>query len=150
MISRWSGDLLDSDAQALVNTVNTAGVMGKGLALQFKHAFPENFESYAAACSRGEVRLGEMFVVPLLEPSATRYVVNFPTKAHWRSKSKLIDVVTGLEALIDVLDDLHIESIAIPPLGCGLGGLQWSDVEPLIEQLLGPLDVDVRIYPPVS
>jgi O-acetyl-ADP-ribose deacetylase (regulator of RNase III) len=126
------GNLLDTDAEALVNTVNTVGVMGKGVALQFKRAFPDNFRAYAAACKRGEVRLGRMFVFDRAVLDRHRYIVNFPTKGHWRSNSRLADVEAGLADLVRTVDALGIGSIAVPALGCGNGGLAWRDVEPRI------------------
>ena len=124
------GDLLAADVDALVNTVNTVGVMGKGLALQIKQAFPDAFAAYARACEAGEVRVGRMHVVPRLAPP--RFIINFPTKQHWRQSSQLAYVRDGLRDLIEQLHALGITSVAVPPLGCGLGGLAWSDVRPLI------------------
>jgi O-acetyl-ADP-ribose deacetylase (regulator of RNase III) len=143
-----TGNLLTTDVDALVNTVNTRGIMGKGVALQFKQAFPDNYERYRKACQRGEVRLGHMFVVETgrLRP---RLIINFPTKNHWRSRSKLPDIERGLEALQVVIRESNVESIALPALGCGNGGLAWDDVRPLIEEYLGDLlDVNVVVYPP--
>ena len=134
MIERGTGNLLTADVEALVNTVNTVGVMGKGIALQFKRAFPANFRAYQAACKRGEVRLGHVWTFDTGVLGARRYVLNFPTKQHWRSPSRLQDVATGLESLVRTVNELKIESVAIPALGCGNGGLPWSDVHPLIEQ----------------
>lgn len=149
MISEESGSLLDATADALVNTVNTVGVMGKGLALQFKQAYPGNFRAYQAACRNGEVRLGRMFVYEPGAPGQPRYLINFPTKGHWRANSKLSDIRTGLADLRQVILDRGITSIAVPPLGCGNGGLSWLDVRPLIVEALGDLpDVTVLVYPP--
>ncbi|MGH8884122.1 MAG: type II toxin-antitoxin system antitoxin DNA ADP-ribosyl glycohydrolase DarG [Egibacteraceae bacterium] len=148
MIELTQGDLLRADVDALVNTVNTKGVMGKGVALQFKHAFPANYTSYRLACQRGEVRLGHMFVFDngLKRP---HYIVNFPTKDHWKGKSRLAHIAAGLDDLVKVISDLQISSIAIPPLGCGNGGLEWSEVKPLIERKLEPLThVRVALFPP--
>lgn len=143
MIEVHAGDLLAADADALVNTVNTVGVMGKGIALAFKKRFPENYEAYREACEQGEVRLGSMFVqaTGMFRP---RFIVNFPTKQHWKSRSRLADIDTGLAALVEVIRDEAITSIAVPPLGCGHGGLAWVDVEPLIHARLDDLD-DVRV-----
>lgn len=147
-----TGNLLDADAEALVNTVNTVGVMGKGIALQFKKAFPENFRAYEAACRRDEVRLGEIFVYSTGKLTENpRFILNFPTKEHWRSKARLIDIERGLKDLVNQIQRLQVISIAIPPLGCGLGGLQWSQVEPLIRTAFAPLKgVEVAIYAPVG
>lgn len=146
MIREMTGDLLRDDAQALVNAVNTVGVMGKGLALQFKRAFPEVFRTYQAACQRGEVQPGR--VLPVRLQSSDRWVLNFPTKRHWRQRSRLADIESGLDDLIRVIDELKIASVAVPPLGCGNGGLDWSVVRPLIIERLGVLDCDVRLYGP--
>lgn len=129
-IERGRGNLLTADVDALVNTVNTEGIMGKGLALQFKKAFPENFASYERACKTGEVETGRMHVVPRL--ASPRFIINFPTKRHWRHPSKLEYIQDGLDDLIEQVKRLDITSIAIPPLGCGNGGLDWSVVRPII------------------
>src|SRR5690242_6830780 len=125
MIEFKKGDLLSEDVEALVNSVNCVGIMGRGIALQFKNAFPDNFRAYAAACRRGEVQPGRMFVFEtgrLLNP---RYIINFPTKRDWRGKSRLEDIETGLAALAEEIRARGIRSIAVPPLGSGLGGLDW-------------------------
>ncbi len=145
MIIERTGDLLRDDAQALVNPVNTAGVMGKGLALQFKRAFPANFTAYAEACADGRLRPGKVLAVPI---DAGRWVINVPTKRHWRSPSRLDDIETGLSDLARTLTESGISSVAVPPLGCGHGGLAWSTVHPLIIERLGPLDLEVRLYLP--
>jgi O-acetyl-ADP-ribose deacetylase (regulator of RNase III) len=134
MIEEGRGNLLSADVDALVNTVNTLGVMGKGIALQFKRAFPANYRAYREACARGDVRLGRMFVFDTGVLGPRRYIVNFPTKEHWRSRSRLDDIRTGLDALVREVAERGITSIAIPALGCGNGGLAWADVRPLIEQ----------------
>ncbi|WP_283134533.1 type II toxin-antitoxin system antitoxin DNA ADP-ribosyl glycohydrolase DarG [Rhizohabitans arisaemae] len=144
MIREVNGNLLRDDAQALVNTVNLVGVMGKGIALQFKRAFPEVFAAYAEACGRGELRPGKVFPVQIA--GTDRWVLNFPTKRHWRQGSRLDDIIDGLDHLAEVLVDLKIRSVAVPPLGCGNGGLDWSVVRPLILEKLGNLDLDVRVY----
>ncbi len=147
MIRSTRGDLLKAEAEALVNPVNCVGVMGKGLALQFKKAFPDNFEAYEAACKRGEVGPGRMFVFDTGRLIYPRYVVNFPTKRHWRDKSRIDDIWTGLGALVAEIRDRDITSIAIPRLGSGLGGLDWSQVRPLIENWMAPLaEVEVLIF----
>lgn len=149
MIKEAHGNLLEADVDALVNTVNTVGVMGKGIALQFKRAYPENFHQYELACKNKQVKLGEMFVHENIAISGPRYIINFPTKGHWKSRSKLGDIEMGLRSLRNVISDLRIRSIAIPPLGCGNGGLAWTDVYPLIEQILGVLtDIEILVYPP--
>src|SRR5437764_14331113 len=132
------GNILHANAEALVNTVNCVGVMGKGVALQFKQAFPENFRLYSQACRAKEVRPGRMFIVPTLG-SNPRYIINFPTKRHWKGKSRLEDIRAGLAALVEEVQRLNIHSIALPPLGCGNGGLDWSEVRPTIEAALRDL-----------
>lgn len=149
MIEYKTGDLLTEDAEAIVNTVNCVGVMGRGIALQFKKAFPENFSAYAAACKRDEVKPGRMFVHDLGRLTNPRYIINFPTKRHWRSKSRIEDIDAGLQNLVDVIREHGIRSIAVPPLGSGLGGLDWPDVRGRIEQALGGLtDVHVLVFEP--
>jgi len=149
MIKFVSGDILNAKVDALVNTVNTAGVMGKGLALQFKKAFPANFKAYEAAAKAGEVETGRMFVFDAGGIVPPRYIINFPTKRHWRNASKLDYIESGLRDLVAVVRDRSIRSIAIPPLGAGLGGLDWRDVRPLILQALEGLGgVDVQIFEP--
>jgi O-acetyl-ADP-ribose deacetylase (regulator of RNase III) len=145
MVTEVVGDLLKADTDALVNPVNCVGVMGKGLALQFKREHPANFEAYAAACHRGEVQPGVMLVFR----TDTGYIINFPTKRHWRSRSKIADIESGLTALITTITELKIASIAIPPLGAGHGGLPWAQVEPLIRTAFSGLpDVAVSLYSP--
>lgn len=149
MIDLVRGNLLEADAEALVNTVNTVGVMGKGIALQFKQAFPENFQRYQRACRAGEVQPGQMFVVPTGSMVNPRYIINFPTKRHWKGKARLEDIRTGLVALIEEVRRLGIHSIAVPPLGCGNGGLKWSQVRPLIEAAFAAVpEVRVLLYEP--
>ena len=145
MIEFKTGDILAEDAEALVNTVNCVGVMGRGIALQFKNAFPENFTAYAAACRRREVRPGRMFVFETRQLAAPRYVINFPTKRHWRNRSRMDDIHAGLRALRTVIRDKGIRSVAVPPLGSGLGGLRWRDVRARIEAELRALGDDVRV-----
>ncbi len=146
MIEITSGNLFDAEVEALVNTVNTVGVMGKGIALQFRQAFPENYQLYRAACSRKDVRPGRMFVTTRL--TDPRFIVNFPTKRHWRGKSRLEDIDAGLEDLVRVITERKIRSIAIPPLGCGNGGLDWADVRLRIERALEALEVRVLLFKP--
>ncbi len=151
MIQFTTGNLLDANAEAIVNTVNTVGVMGKGIALMFKERFPENFKAYEAACRRKEVQLGRMFVTELLELGGPRWIINFPTKGNWRYPSKLEWIESGLDDLRELMLDKKIKSIAIPPLGAGNGGLSWSEVKPLIERKLGDLpDVEIFIYEPTA
>lgn len=151
MIQRTRGDILAADAEALVNTVNCVGVMGRGIALQFRKAFPENYEAYKTVCDRKELRPGRMFVHALGQLTNPRYIINFPTKDHWKGKSRLKDIDCGLVALVDEVRRLGIRSIAIPPLGCGLGGLDWSDVRPRIERAFATLpEVEVLLYEPAG
>lgn len=132
MLELKQGNLLEEKTEALVNTVNCVGVMGKGIALQFKQTFPDNFKQYKKACDANEVKPGQMFTVPIDSLLNPRYIINFPTKRHWKGKSKLDDIKTGLTALVKEVQRLGIQSIAIPPLGCGNGGLDWAVVKPLI------------------
>jgi len=149
MITYTTGDILRADAEALVNTVNSVGVMGRGIALQFKEAFPANFRAYATACERGEVEPGRMFVFETGALTPPRYIINFPTKRHWRGKSRMEDIEAGLVALVREIRARGIKSIAIPPLGAGLGGLSWCDVRPRIEAALAPLtEVKVTVFEP--
>ncbi len=151
MMRITQGNLLDADVEAVVNTVNTVGVMGKGIALMFKERFPDNYAAYARACKAGEVRLGEMFVTRGVELHGPRWIINFPTKGHWRQRAKFEWVRDGLVALHAVIRENQIRSIAIPPLGCGNGGLDWQLVRPLIETALGDLeDVEVVVYEPTA
>jgi O-acetyl-ADP-ribose deacetylase (regulator of RNase III) len=133
MLEFKQGNLLEEDANALVNAVNCVGVMGKGIALQFKQAFPENFQQYKKACDAKEMQPGRMFTVPTGKLFNPKYIINFPTKRHWRDKSKIEDIQTGLKALVAEVQQLGITSIAIPALGCGNGGLDWLEVKPLVE-----------------
>ncbi|PZS05377.1 MAG: Appr-1-p processing protein [Candidatus Chloroheliales bacterium] len=149
MIEVTTGNLLEADADALVNTVNCVGVMGKGIALQFRYAEPENYRYYQAACRKGQVRLGEMLVFDKGAAFHPRYIINFPTKQHWRDRSHLEDIASGLEALKSEVERLGIKSIAVPPLGCGNGGLRWDDVRPLVEAAFSQLEgVRVLLYAP--
>lgn len=140
------GDILRAEADALVNTVNCVGVMGRGIALQFKRAFPDNFKAYKKACDAGEVVPGRMFVFERKALDRPRYIINFPTKRHWRGKSRIEDIEAGLEDLLDVIRREEIATIAIPPLGAGLGGLDWKDVRPLIEDRLQVIDAPLTVY----
>lgn len=149
MIREAHGNLLEANAEALVNTVNTVGVMGKGIALQFKRAYPAMFKSYERTAKNGQIRLGQMDVHETGKLSGPRLIINFPTKQHWRAGSRLGDVRSGLVDLIRVVEELDIKSIAVPPLGCGNGGLDWRDVEPLIIAAFEHLpDVEVLVFSP--
>jgi O-acetyl-ADP-ribose deacetylase (regulator of RNase III) len=149
MIKFLQGNLLDAPAEALVNTVNTVGVMGKGIALMFKEAFPDNFRAYDEAVKRKEVRIGHMFVTENRALNGPKWLINFPTKKHWRQPSKLEWIVDGLKDLRRVIEEKGIHSIALPPLGCGNGGLDWSEVRPAIAHALAQLhDLDVWVFEP--
>lgn len=151
MIVEAQGNLVTADAEALVNTVNTVGVMGKGIALQFKRAYPEMFKAYERAHREGKLLLGKMHVWPTGRLDHPRFIVNFPTKGHWRSRSHLGDIDRGLEDLVAVIGELGIRSIALPPLGCGNGGLDWADVRPLIEHAFSRTpDVEVLLFAPAG
>lgn len=151
MLKFQRGNLFESKAEALVNTVNCVGVMGKGIALQFKQAFPENFQQYKKACDRGDVKPGQMLTVATDNLFNPRYIINFPTKRHWKGDSRLEDIQTGLEALVLEVRRLGIWSIAVPPLGCGNGGLDWAVVKPLIVNAFSALDnIEVFIFEPGS
>jgi O-acetyl-ADP-ribose deacetylase (regulator of RNase III) len=158
MIEIRRGDILEDDADALVNTVNTVGYMGKGLALEIKKRYPEAFREYAEAADKGEVRIGEMLVherpAAQLElgdlggGSRPRFIINFPTKRHWRGRSRREDVEAGLPELRRVIEQLELDSVAVPALGCGLGGLEWEEIRPLIVTHLNGLSAQVRLYEP--
>jgi len=149
MIEFTSGDILKSEADALVNTVNCVGVMGRGIALQFKNAFPENFKAYAVACKREAVQPGRMFVYETGQLTPPRVRLNFPTRGHGRGKGRSEDIESGLVELVKVIRAKGVRSIALPPLGSGLGGLDWSEVKPRIAAALGNLpEVKVWVYEP--
>ena len=149
MIQFKKGNLLESMAEALVNTVNTIGVMGKGIALQFKERFPQNYKLYKRASEKKELQIGNMFVTYSNEIEGSKWIINFPTKKHWLHPSKIEYIQKGLDDLKKVIIANNIKSIAIPPLGCGNGGLTWSNVKPLIEEKLNDLyDVDITVYEP--
>jgi O-acetyl-ADP-ribose deacetylase (regulator of RNase III) len=143
MIEFKQGNLLEEHIEALVNTVNCVGVMGKGIALQFKQAFPENFKQYKKACDLKKVQPGRMFIT-YTDKLLPKCIINFPTKNHWKGKSKIEDIESGLNALVKEVERLHIKSIAIPPLGCGNGGLDWAQVKPMIVNAFAGLS-DVRV-----
>jgi O-acetyl-ADP-ribose deacetylase (regulator of RNase III) len=152
MVRKVRGNLLNADVDALVNTVNTVGVMGRGIALQFKKAFPaEYFRAYEAACKSGEVRVGRVHVYDNGGLNGPRYIINFPTKKHWRGASRMEWVREGLVSLVETIHRLDITSVALPPLGCGLGGLSWDAVYPEIVEAFRELpDVDVMAYEPAG
>jgi O-acetyl-ADP-ribose deacetylase (regulator of RNase III) len=149
MINFTKGNLLEAPVEALVNTVNTVGIMGKGIALMFREAFPENFQRYAEACKHGDVQTGCMFVTERRSVLGPRWIVNFPTKKDWRTKTKPEWIADGLQDLRRFIIENGVRSIALPPLGCGNGGLSWSSVRPMIENVLNDLaDVDVLVFEP--
>lgn len=149
MIEYATGNLLNANVEALVNTVNCVGIMGKGIALQFKQAYPANFVEYQKACKENRVQLGQMFITQQSDVFKKQYIINFPTKQHWRDKSEIEDIKAGLSALVADVKELDIKSLAIPPLGCGNGGLNWEDVRPLIVSAFAPLtNLCVLIYEP--
>jgi O-acetyl-ADP-ribose deacetylase (regulator of RNase III) len=152
MIELTQGNLLEAKVEALVNAVNTVGIMGAGIALQFRKKYPEMFRAYEQACDVGEVTPGKMHVFELGNSGAcARWIINFPTKRHWRESSRLDDVVAGLTDLACQVRRLNIHSIAIPPLGCGHGGLDWDDVRPRIEQAFAQIpDVQILLFEPVQ
>lgn len=148
MITYKTGDLLREPVDALVNTVNCVGVMGRGIALQFRKAFPKNYEIYRAACQQGDVAPGKMLITERGELTRPRFIVNFPTKRHWRGKSRIEDIESGLVALRHEVLERGMDSIAIPPLGSGLGGLDWHQVRLLIERELSDLSIPVTVFEP--
>jgi len=151
MITETTGNLLDAEVEALVNTVNTVGVMGKGIALQFKKAFPENYEAYEKACKAGEVEPGRMFIHETGSFNGPKFIINFPTKRHWRGSSRMEDIETGLAALVSNVRKLKIRSIALPPLGCGNGGLDWTQVRARIRKAFEQVpDVKVLLFAPTG
>lgn len=151
MILKAEGNLLTADTEALVNTVNCVGVMGRGIALQFKKAFPENFRAYEKACRSGQVVPGRMFVFETGAFSNPRFIINFPTKRHWKGNARIEDIESGLAALAEEIRTRKIASIAVPPLGCGLGGLDWRVVRPMIVGALESIpDLRVLLYGPAG
>lgn len=145
-----NGNLFDSQAKAIVNAVNTVGVMGKGIALDFKEKYPSNMEAYKKACTDGTVQIGKVFPVRVTESNVVEWVVNFPTKKHWKGKSDIDWIKAGLIDLKEFIKSHNIESIAIPPLGAGHGGLSWSEVKKCIEDELSSLnDVSIEVYEPL-
>jgi O-acetyl-ADP-ribose deacetylase (regulator of RNase III) len=151
MIELKRGDILKQDAEALVNTVNCVGVMGRGVALQFRKAFPENYKAYRNAAVHGQIQPGRMFVFDLNRMMNPRLIINFPTKRHWKGRSRLEDIQAGLHDLVKVLRKYKVSSVAVPPLGCGLGGLDWNDVQPLIEKTLSDIPtLQVYLFEPAG
>ena len=151
MIKFLQGNLLNARTEALVNTVNTVGVMGKGIALMFKEAFPNNFRAYEYACKHNEVRIGKMFVTENATFKDPRWIINFPTKQHWRPPSRIEWIVEGLQDLRRVMEELGIRSVALPPLGSGNGGLDWQDVRIEVERALGGLEgVEILVFEPTN
>ncbi len=149
MIELKSGDIFEDGAEALVNTVNCVGVMGRGIALQFKKRYPENFARYEKACRKKEVQPGRMFVYETGNVMNPKYIINFPTKRHWRNASCLADIESGLVDLVRTIRERDISSIAVPPLGCGLGGLDWNQVRERMENAFRPLEhVQIDLYRP--
>ncbi|GAB4331110.1 MAG: macro domain-containing protein [Flammeovirgaceae bacterium] len=149
MIHYETGNLLESQADALVNTVNTVGIMGKGIALQFKNMFPNNFKKYIKACKNKELVIGKLLVTEensLL--TGNKIIINFPTKTHWRLPSEYQYIEAGLTELVNIIKEKNIKSIAIPPLGAGNGGLNWNKVKELLEKYLSGIDCDIYIYKP--
>jgi O-acetyl-ADP-ribose deacetylase (regulator of RNase III) len=148
MITYVKGDLLESGAQALVNTVNTVGVMGKGIALQFRERFPANYKVYSDACKKGQVKIGQMLVVLENSFGGEKLIINFPTKTEWYKKSQYSFIEEGLMALAAEIRDRGVLSVAMPPLGCGNGGLKWEKVKPLIEKYLHDADCLIEVFEP--
>lgn len=148
MIAYQIGNMMEAQTEALVNTVNTVGVMGKGIALQFKEQFPYNNKEYIKACKSGDFDIGKLLIVDETTLEGRKIIINFPTKKDWKHRSSYAYIESGLKALATELQKGHIKSIAIPPLGCGNGGLDWAKVKPMMEQYLQDLPVDIQIYEP--
>ena len=151
MIHYTTGNILESSAQALINTVNTVGVMGKGIALQFKKAYPNNFNAYQSACKQGDIAIGKLFITKDRNlNSGEKIIINFPTKNDWRKSSEYSFIEKGLDDLVQVVERQNIKSIALPPLGAGNGGLDWEKVKRIIEQKLSDLHIEVVVYEPTN
>ncbi len=150
MIEYKVGDILSEDVEAIVNTVNCVGIMGRVLALQYKNKYPQNFKEYEIACKKEIVKPGKMFVHQTGQLPNPKYIINFLTKRHWKDKSKIEDIENGLDDLINVIKKLNIKSIAISPLGCGLGGLEWKTVKQKIEAKLSNIDCVIRVFEPLE
>jgi len=145
------GNLLESKTDALVNAVNTVGVMGKGIALQFRERFPANYKKYVSECKAGNVMIGKMLVVRDRTLEGEKLIINFPTKTEWYKKSQYKYIEEGLIALVEVIKEYKISSIAMPRLGSGNGGLRWENVKILIDNYLANIDnVEIIIYEPSS
>lgn len=145
MIYFVKGNILDSTSDALVNAVNTVGIMGKGIALQFKNRYPKNYKAYKAACENGALKIGTVLAY---KESIDKTIINFPTKHHWKDPSEYKYIELGLQALRDCIEEQNIKSIALPALGCGLGGLKWDVVKEMIKKTLEILDIDIYVYEP--
>ena len=151
MINLTRGNILEAETEALVNTVNCVGTMGKGIALQFKHRFPQNYKFYERACKDGDVRLGRMSIFATGSFIGPKYIINFPTKNHWKGKSRTKDIECGLVDLVTHVKMLGITSIAVPPLGCGNGGLDWAEIRPMIEGAFEAIpSVRTLLYEPIG
>lgn len=150
IISMYNDDITTSEVEAIVNPVNCVGVMGKGIALQIKQRYPITFEQYKKACWKRQVKTGEMFVHKTKTDESPNYIINFPTKQHWKNSSKIEYIKQGLKDLVKVIKREEIRTVAIPALGCGNGGLKWSVVKPLIVKAMEGLDVDVLLYEPLK
>ena len=148
MITVTKGNLLNAKTEALVNTVNTVGVMGKGIALQFRLAYPRMFRAYEKACKKGEVKPGHMHIYELNSLHNPKFIINFPTKRHWRGKSSIDDIISGLNSLVSEIQRLKIKSVAVPPLGCGNGGLEWKEVLPVIKAAFAASKTEVLAFAP--
>lgn len=148
MINYVKGNLLTANVQALVNTVNTVGVMGKGIALQFREKYSTNYRLYKEACKNGTIDIGKLLVVKDSSLEGEKLIINFPTKKEWNKKSQYSFIEEGLKDLVRIIDEYSIKSIALPPLGCGNGGLKWEKVRPLIEKYLGQLDIEILVFEP--
>ena len=150
MIHYLKGNILESKAMALVNTVNLEGIMGKGIALQFKKQFPNNYKLYKKACEDGTIGIGKLYVTKEQTMFGLKIIINFPTKTDWRKPSEYLYIEEGLDDLISIINDYQIESIAIPPLGAGNGGLNWERVKAIIENKLALLTIDIFVYEPTA
>ena len=151
MIKYITGNILESKADALINTVNTVGVMGKGIALQFKKAYHNNYKAYVQACKKNEIEIGKLLIVKDSNlSSGEKYIINFPTKKDWRKPSEYGFIEAGLEDLIRIIKDYNIKSIAIPPLGAGNGGLEWEKVKKMIENKLSNIEIDIFVFEPTQ
>ena len=151
LIEYQRGDILQADVEALVNSINCVGIMGRGIALQYKNHFRENFLAYKIACEHGKVQPGQMFVFETGTLTNPKFIINFPTKRHWRGKSRIEDIDSGLKALVNEIRGRGIRSIAIPPLGSGLGGLDWANVRVRIEAALRDIeDAKIIVFEPNS